>query len=703
MKDIILLIRQRKEFYLTALVLTLLLTVIGAFYNVSVVGKDFAALNADTITQIQAETMIAEQEIMFREGMSSEHLMRGFFNNLTYVGFVGLNLVIAAVLLLSFSDRIERGAKEFLETLPVKRLALELYNYVALIGIFLINVLTALGIHLAVFSSYNGKIVTLAERFPDLVGPLVQDNLVAAQNAALMYQFGMLTLFLITMITFIYACMSIFKSSVVGYFVGAIIWNTMDDFLFTVRTVGYDGYTEITDSFRKVVSVFDPEMYFEHFEWTEGVCTNAFTSYVAPVLAIMLAVLLFVLVAHAWCRELSKGKIFYVNALNIVMLIAGGFWLFVVIYDWFCYTAYGLLLAVVIPVVAEIVVIMLLYHKKDRLRKLAVKDTRKVNNPVWSQGLRSVLLAAGIIALITEYVDASYNLSYLTYDLQYVNSLWLPQEPWHLSFFDVAYRYDFAAPILVGFVVYKCIQFASERTKAVREFYETLPMSKLRIFQTKLMMDMTVILIPLAVYTAISIGHLGVYNRRMQYLYPELALDAMVAEQFVAAFIVLCVAIALMGVMYLIDAVTVGGGMKDLFCGVTALFVSIFTILMLESNLALWYELIAVYFGDVKIVSIVLNFALGIGMLVAAGYLYVRRDKAKDIFYYKPVKYVFAGMLSFSYLIFVVSSAYDSRALYQYFLGIIGTVLIFFMSVYYCTPGKMAELQKKFKKKKAVK
>ena len=42
MKDIMTLIRQRKEFYLTVLVLTLLLTVVGAFYNLSVGNEGLA-------------------------------------------------------------------------------------------------------------------------------------------------------------------------------------------------------------------------------------------------------------------------------------------------------------------------------------------------------------------------------------------------------------------------------------------------------------------------------------------------------------------------------------------------------------------------------------------------------------------------------------------------------------------------------------
>ena len=68
MKDIVLLIRQRKEFYLTVLVITLLLTIVGAFYNISVEGKKIAELNVDLVTEERLETMVTEQGTIFAAG-----------------------------------------------------------------------------------------------------------------------------------------------------------------------------------------------------------------------------------------------------------------------------------------------------------------------------------------------------------------------------------------------------------------------------------------------------------------------------------------------------------------------------------------------------------------------------------------------------------------------------------------------------------
>lgn len=709
MKDIILLIKQRREFYLTVLVVTLVLTIIGAFYNLSVVYK---AMNeelayVDRMTVEQVQILADTNPDWFVYGANMQGIMNGFFNNYTYMGYVGLNLVIMAVMLLSHSDRNEKGAREFLETLPVKRVALELYNYVALMGILLVNILVALGIHLISLGNYNGKIVSLAEGFSDIVGQMVPDGLVASNAVSILYQFGMMALFLVTMITLWFVCMTIFKNGVAGWFVGAILWNTIPNLLYDVRSRwiwlnGGNTLEKTPDSFRKVVAVFDPQRYFEHFEWSNGLCVNTFTAYVAMALVIMLIVMIGILFAHAYCRELSKGKIFYLNCLNVVLLVVGGFWIFMVALDWHGYAPISLPFATVVTVIAEIVAIVFLYHKKVKTYKIAVKEKRKVFNPVMAQGLRSFLIATGIITLVSEYVDMEWNLLWLKHDIANLDMYgWFPEKPWHLVYFDVSFRYQFAMVILAGFIVFKCIRFAMERSKESREFYETLPLGRARLFCTKLLMDLGVILIPLVCYVAVSVGYLVSFNHRMRMFYPELDVNAMVSEQFIVPFYILCVAIALLGVMYLIDAVTVSGGMKNVFCGVTALFILVIAMHVLNGDeIPVLYDLVALIFGYPIVASALMCLVIGIGLLVLAGYLYIRRDKAKEIFYYKAAKYVFAGMLSAAYLMFVMTGAYLEQVLYQYLLAVLGTVLIFFMAVWYGTPGRMAKLQKKFSKKK---
>ena len=140
MKDIMTLIRQRKEFYLTVLVLTLLLTIVGAFYNLSL-GNNALADKLNITSEDQLESILTENAEIYTAGMSSERLMDGFMDNNIYMGFWGLTLVILVVMIFGYFNMSDKRTKEFLETLPVKKIALELYNYVALIGILLFNII----------------------------------------------------------------------------------------------------------------------------------------------------------------------------------------------------------------------------------------------------------------------------------------------------------------------------------------------------------------------------------------------------------------------------------------------------------------------------------------------------------------------------------------------------------------------------------
>ncbi|MBO5324740.1 MAG: hypothetical protein J6A80_00775 [Lachnospiraceae bacterium] len=701
MKDIITLIRNRKEFYLTVLILTLLLTIVGAFYNLSV-GNDGLEDRLNITSEEQMANVLAENTAFYTTGMSSEGLMNGFMNNWTYMGFVGLIFVILVVMIFSFFNMSDKGTKEFLETLPVKRVALELYNYVALVGILVLNIIVATVIHLLYIGNVNRQIVDLAERFPQLLGNVVPANLVAVNATSLLYQFGMLALFLLTMTTFWFVCSVLFKKWAVGLTIGVLLWYFIKDWVYGVRAIihGLESNVEINELYRRVAAPFDAKMYFSKFVWDGAKCSNPITTYVAIVLIVMLLASLGIMIAHAYARKLPGGKIFYVNALNIAFLLIGGIWLYLSSTGYWGWAGSGPVKAAFITVIGEVIAVFLLYHKKEKTYKLAVKEKRTVENPVLAQSLKSYLIATGIITLVVEAIDIETNLEWL----QYAVSEWIQYNDdalWILNEFRMEWRYQFAMFIIAGFIIFKCIQFVMENTKASREFYETLPMSRARLYCTKILMDLGVIIIPLTVFTAVSIRYLMRFRNvlTIHYDIPVSDFNACIGEQFLLMGIMLCIAIFFMGVMYLIDAVTVNGGMKNIFCGVAALFGIIASVLMLEFRVPLLEDFAAMLYGDLNLIAAMVYLVLGILLLIFAGSQYIHRDKAKEIFYYKWAKYMFATLLSLCYLFFVLGSALYERSVIQYLLAAVGTALIFFVVVYYCTPGKVAELRKRFAKK----
>jgi len=207
------------------------------------------------------------------------------------------------------------------------------------------------------------------------------------------------------------------------------------------------------------------------------------------------------------------------------------------------------------------------------------------------------------------------------------------------------------------------------------------------------------------VFTAVSIRYLMRFRNvlTIHYDIPVSDFNACIGEQFLLMGIMLCIAIFFMGVMYLIDAITVNGGMKNIFCGVAALFGIIASVLMLEFQVPLLQDFAAVLYGELNPVAAMVYLVLGILLLIFAGNRYIHHDKAKEIFYYKWAKYVFATLLSLCYLFFVLGSALYEQSVIQYLLAAVGTALIFFVVVYYCTPGKVAELRKRFAKKDSKK
>ena len=501
MKDIMILIRNRKEFYLTVLILTLLLTIVGAFYNLSV-GNDGLEDRLNITSEEQMANVLTENTAFYTTGMSSEGLMKGFMDNWTYMGFVGLNFVILAVMIFSFFNMSDKGTKEFLEILPVKRVALELYNYVALMGILVLNIIVATVIHLLYMGNVNRQIVDLAERFPQLLGNVVPANLVAVNATSLLYQFGMLALFLVTMTTFWFVCSALFKKWAVGLTIGVILWHSIGGWVYGVRAIihGLESNVEINELYRRIAAPFDAKMYFSKFVWDGAKCSNPITTYVAIVLIVMLLASLGIMIAHAYARKLPGGKLFYVNALNVVFLLIGGVWLYFASTGYWGWGGSGSIKAAFVTIIGEVIAIFLLYHKKEKTYKLAVKEKRTVKNPVLAQGLKSYLLATGIITLVVEAIDIGTNLEWL----QYAVSEWIQYTEdalWILNEFSMYWRYQFAMFIIAGFIIFKCIQFAMENTKASREFYETLPMSRARLYCTKILMDLGVIIIPLTVFT----------------------------------------------------------------------------------------------------------------------------------------------------------------------------------------------------------
>lgn len=651
MKDILILVRQRKDLYLTALVFTLLLTVTGALYNLKLT-------------------------------TSVEALVENFVCFGTYMNMTGVWLLILAIVALSHFQMNDRETKTFLETLPVKRVALELYRYAAVMGLLLINGIVAILISLIGVSRMHQSMTSL------------------------LYQFGMILLFLAVKTTVLFVGISLFKNWVVGGIVSVCAFDLMDKIILYIGEESMG--VHLPESLFKMMAVFEPRLYFERTLWEKGNCSNPYTGYVFIVLTGMLLALIAILLIHANIRELSGGRIFYVNTLNFVLLLAGGFTVFILAGEWL-----GIYPAVLLTVAAEVVAIYFFYHKKARVNKLAPIKRKRIKNPILAQSMRTYMIYALLIGCIVEYSyvflimepcrqaheEMIRSGAYVYWD----SPVWILDT---FDFYSIYSIYGFLLFCIVEFILFQFFLFAGEGRHSVREFYATLPVKRMKAFYTRLYMDLTVFVIPFCCIIFTSIGYLLYYNQSLKavgYTTFHTEICGLIGEQVLLIWSVLCIAIFIMGILKLIDAVTVGGKLKILFSSVTAIFLILFSVLVTEEvRSGLLYDVVGFLLGYIEKMAIsFLYLLLGIVMLIAAGRLYRKREMAKEFFYYKPAKYVLAGLISLSYFLFVFLGAMIEDSILQILLAVLGSILLFCVTVYYCTPQVSRRIEENLNKRRA--
>lgn len=691
MKDIILLIKQRKSFYLITLIITVFITVSGALYNISLSSRNyFYDKVMDKVTVEDVENALEMNAEIFVSGADSGALMTDFVANNTYMGYLGVVLLAFTIIVISCFGMYEQRTREFLETLPVKKVALDMYNYVALMGIFLINAVVALVISIISLTVQNTELVQLAERFPQLLEAIVPGNMVMAANLALLQQWGMAMLYLIAVITFIYMITVLFKQQIMGAVLGLLLWSGMSDVVYNLRT--WIAGSHVYHSVDNLGALVHPELFFNNYVRVQGALQNSATIKVIVLLGLIIVVALAVMIIHGYIRELSKGKIFYVECLNIALLIMGGIWLYNAVYRGFDRVA-----ACVVTFIAEAVAIYLLYHKKNKVYKLEVKERLKIKNPAFRMGIRSHLIAIGIITVVLLYWDlADLRGTYLYMSDLIIRGYSKEQLAWGIGVFEIYARYYPAMAVVVGLIIFKCIKYMAERNSATREFFETLPMSRMRVFLTKVLMDLCVAAVPLTIFTLVNVRYVFLYDRLL-----DINVASAVGTQFLLLAVMMCIVVAVLGFMYLIDAVTVGGGLKILYLATAVICIWFFVVLGAEIAGMDWLlELVGLFVGNINTVNVFCYLLAGIVLLGVSGYLYIKRDISKAYFCYAPAKYIFVLSICGIYLMLVGISAWSNNSVFQYGLTIVGTVLCYFFVLDFCTPTEESVIKRKLMKKK---
>lgn len=650
MRDLILLIKQRKAFYGLIIIVTMIITFCCGIYTLNQ-GTRHSLCDADmsTITEEQVVQALENQEEMFFYGADSGKLMDSFMQNNSFPGYLGVLILSYAILAFCCYGMYEKSTKEFLETLPVKKIALETYNYVAVMGIFGINALLALAINLIGLTLKNNEIVDLAARFPQVLQYIVPSGLVMQANVTFCLGWCRAVLFMAAFITVLYVFMSLFKNQVAGLIIGFVTWFVVGAKVPSVATI-----------------------------WVQ-------------IAIIVIGVV--ILLIHGKIRELSKGKIFFVEFLHPVFLILGGIALFVLISDEFGYPA-----GIFITLIAEALGIAWLYYGPGTIRKMEVSERKKHFLPVWKLSIRSFLITVVILTVSVVYLDrVQLHAQYLYMKSLIAEGFGRDTLAPMMSYFDPYDRIQLGLVIILGLVIYKCIRFLMEKKSGIIEFYETLPVSRLNRTLTGIGMDLLVVFIPMLIYTLVNLGYIKAFNVVL-----KLDVSYIVAEQFVLLIAVLAIATVVLGIIHLIDAVTVNGGLKVLYVGVAGLTILIFGGFIPE--IMEWdaiYDLFELLAGELEVSLIVGYFIVGILLLAVAVWLSIRKEISKYYFSFTIAKHVFIILVCLIYLFITIYCAWMERAVIHYILAVAGTIVGYIFMLEFFAPVEESKIKSKIIKKKA--
>ncbi len=688
MKDIFLLIRQRKTFYLTVPILTVLITICGSFYNIFNATQYYREnIAVDTLNEEKLSLLAVQSVGIFTRGADDGgQLMNHFVQNDTYMCYTALTFLIAIVLISGYWGMTDVKTKEFLATYPVKKVSLAMYPYVATFGILLINAVISLAIHLLMLTFYNNQIIDLAVKFPGILGGVVPTDLVLTANISFLKQFGIVLLYLIAILTFDALFVVLFRNEIVGISIGFFLYNSF----------GF-GYVQCFDVARRVLNRIEffmqPYQLFGINEWTETGVQNKMYISVIVTLVIGIVVMIALMILQGKFRELSKGKMVYSNILQIVLLVISGYFVFSFLHDVilvFPFTSDWIIpIALLFTIPIMVAEFYFLYGKKGRIYKVSVKELHVWKNPVLQKILPLYWMIEGVVLCVVLSFGA-----YLHRTLEYFNKAMANPQNYdvigkeeHLK--SIFWEDECATVFIIGGFCVKVLMMLAERKKTAREFFETLPVKRKKVFVTNYLMDFAFVAIPTVLLTLIKSVYLLLFSE-----------DAAVADlcqkllgqQWVYCFSILCVGLAMTGFLHLIDAWVVNGGFKIIFA-VTGIACSAMVLAYMSDFFGVYWLLLLLLDAFVSaseycFMSGIFYLVIGVITTVLAAYFYERRDKAKEIFYYGFVKYIFAIILSLTYLLFVGTGYMFENAFLLFLVAIVGTVLTFVFTLYYCTPDR---------------
>ena len=576
MKDIMLLLKQRKGLYLSVLGITGVASVLGA-------------------------------ALMQKEGTTLGD---------TYAVVSILMFWVMAMVAFAVTPKSE---KEFFESLPVKKMAVELYPYVGFLAIGFVDILLAV-ITSRIVGGTNAGIAGLAPG-----------------------EFICLCVALLASGTLTCLCIGIFKEPVWGVFASIGLWFA------TAAAVGF-------------------------FE--EGAVTISITTGTVILAAAVVGMAL-LMVLHAYFRELSGGRLGYFRITDVVALLVVTFMMFNLVYLAFQSTIWALLATIA----ADVGVYDEVFRKKNTLKKVEIKAYAPKRNPWFFFHLPMWLGTMMVMLLLVLGVSVRDHMMLIQMLNEIVDIVGAEKVPALWNEFEEGLFLDVILPVFViGLLsLYGLLRYIRESKKETREFLERLPVSRKKRYTTMVTMDFFMVAVPILCSIIIYIWGYCSYQKMY-----DMVLLALMKEDIIRSLAVFCYAVAVMGILYLVDAVTVGE-LKVFNYSIVIMTIAVFMLIVkglfkIQLGESVWLQL--------AIPALI----IGILLIVWSGHLYVRREHSCNYFYYKPAMHVFAILYAAAFAFFVIML---TQHVFWYVVAASGAIVIYLGGVKACLQPKGSNGEKK--------
>lgn len=695
MKDVLRLMKERGLYYLCTLLITLGITVLLMLL--------FLKVNTGTVTEkldagfrTEAQLMVELENASFanymKEGIGA-HIIREDVCGLMFF-YSPLIAVTLGTMCFSAFGYMRRETRLFMESLPVKKWALHLYDYVALLGIQIANILVAGGILLVGVGSVNGRILALAEQYPGVLSAVVPATLMGDVIGTLLKEFSIVAFWFILFGTFIYFISMLCKNKIAGIAI-AFLFGLMGSYLiseifYTYEPLNWDIVLALT---------------LQNTEDTFGIRpVRTIAVYIA--LTLLLQAIMFLVASRMEC---SKGRLFCFRFLDLLFPVLLGLFAFgVKVYLAGVFTPGDLMGAFLLMLVVTGSGYAILYAKPHRIHSLEVKEIKRWKNPelqgkiVMASLWMTVMTVAGVMAcdsrLSLPFDLVIDSMNHWNYSLEnpltaqvYVNEIL------RCVFEDSRVLYGAVGTIVALYWIYKGIQAFFSLNRGRREFLLTLPRKKSTEFLTNLCLDVLIGVVPMVVsyvWTLIRIGTLimgGLWEDKS----PVTAFLAELNQELITDMLFGIVLVLVMNAV-ITFVCTVVADDKLCVAGTILVIVSFYTtVFAIDRDVLSEFDFIfAFFYGNVPkniVLACIADGAFVIAAMVISFILYIRRDESKRFFYYSFARYGFACGLCIIYSGLVLIGG---PGWMKYAFAVAGTVLIWYLTMHFTSTDRAIKRRK---------